>query len=58
MGVGEQFELEKTGRIDPEQTDDAEQADALDANPCVHDWEHHPCKPGGFILCSRCGKRK
>ena len=47
MGVGEQFELEKTGRIDPEQTDDAEQADALDANPCVHDWEHHPL--GGTV---------
>ena len=43
MGIGEQFELEKTGRIIPEHTEDAEPEDAFD-------------RATGAEICMFCGE--
>lgn len=36
-----------------------EQGNAADAKqPCDHEWQHRPCKPAGFTICSKCGLRR
>ena len=56
VSIGERIEQDGYAKIRITPDDITALCDAT--QPCKHDWQHYPMKPGGFTVCNKCGVRR